>query len=210
MDNDGLDEIHYDAGFDLYTNASNCFVFNADGTLRPWCGSPTGGAPGLYEQYLPADLNGDGYCEMYAIGPWLTWFDINGGPQDSIRLIPGINPLQPVYAHLSAADVDNDGLLELVVTGAEQSLTYPWSIGPSELYICGEWKSGLVGPAPDGVLRHHGRSLHLCTQCRQRRHLRLGCFQPDRDPLPGLRQFGRTHRGQFSQNGRKSEFHGRR
>ncbi|MBD3402032.1 S8 family serine peptidase [candidate division GN15 bacterium] len=132
MDNDGLDEIHYDAGFDLYTNASNCFVFNADGTLRPWCGSPTGGAPGVYEQFLPADLNGDGYCEMYAIGPWLTWFDIDGCPQDSIRLIPDINPIQPVHAHLSAADVDNDGLLELVVTGAEQSLTYPWSIG-------GEW-----------------------------------------------------------------------
>jgi len=109
INGDGLDEIHY-VRSNLVT-AVPAYVYNSDGT--PWsCAFPMAY---VREAYVPADLNGDGVCEIYACGSdTLEQLDTCGQMVDYF-VFEG-----PGYFHiagLSAVDIDGDHLAEVIAMG---------------------------------------------------------------------------------------------
>jgi parallel beta-helix repeat protein len=117
MDGDGVDEVHYSTGV-TYTDPPGYRIYRADGSAWGWCDTKSAGPPIEYWQCLPADLDGDGSCEVYCYGPDLQSFDIEGCPQEAVEITHEGVPLNPDYVHLSTADVDTDSLPELILTGA--------------------------------------------------------------------------------------------
>lgn len=128
MDGDGIDEIHYSTGATTYADRGYR-IYRADGSTWGWCDTKEAGPPSEYWQCLPADLDGDGSCEVYCYGPDLQSFDVEGCPQATVAVTHEGIPLNPDYVYLSSADVDGDSLPELVLMGARYD----------GLTIGGEW-----------------------------------------------------------------------
>jgi len=113
IDNDGIDEIHYTPGAFFQGLAGYHFIYHADGTPVGCWSAP----PSTYTHCLPADLDGDGYDEIYCMGPELTQYDTCGNVVNSVPLDLEGWELHYRYIGLSAVDIDDDGIVELIVSG---------------------------------------------------------------------------------------------
>jgi hypothetical protein len=113
INGDGIDEIHYFPGNLTSSRSGYHFIYNADGS--EWaCGFPP---PNVYKKGFPADLDGDGIDEIYCYGTELAQFDTCG---QFVRSVPvEWNGLLMYVEHMemTAADIDRDGKLELIVSG---------------------------------------------------------------------------------------------
>ena len=111
IDGDGKDEIHYYPGWD--TSQRECRYLIYDGTGNLLLELPT---EVDYYAYLPADLDGDGICEIYTVFDSLVQWDLAGNIVNSTSLqfdsSLGFRP-----SHLSAVDIDYDGKNELILLG---------------------------------------------------------------------------------------------
>lgn len=111
IDGDGKDEIHYYPGWD--TGQRECRYLIYDGTGSLLLELPVSVD---YYAYLPADLDGDGICEIYTAFDSLEQRDLAGNVVNSINLqLDSLLGFTPV--HLSAVDVDYDGKNELILIG---------------------------------------------------------------------------------------------
>lgn len=112
INGDGIDEIHT---FEKPIYYNNYYViYNADGSLWEWCNDCTG-PDTTFKNCLPADLDGDGICEIYCIKHQLLQrFDICGCSTELDSL-----PIYHTYYDydLSAVDIDGDGISELIRYG---------------------------------------------------------------------------------------------
>lgn len=117
IDSDGIDEIHYRPGYKHYMNYRHHHIYRADGSTFLWCGSNVG-PPTEYFQCQPADLDGNGLCEIYCYGQDLQRFDLNGCPQESYEILNGIYRLDAPSVDLSVVDIDGNGVSELILVGA--------------------------------------------------------------------------------------------
>lgn len=109
VNGDGRDEIHYVRN--NLVDPVPAYVYHPDGS--PWsCAFPVAY---VLEAYIPADLNGDGICEIYACGgDTLVQLDTCGQIVDYF-VFEGQGYFHIV--HLSAVDIDGDHLAELIAMG---------------------------------------------------------------------------------------------
>jgi hypothetical protein len=121
IDNDGQDEIHYFPGW-VKNNLARYFIFNSDGSFRMEL-PPVAAGNNLYFAYLPADLNGDGTDELYVADSGLYRVTHGGAIADSVIF----GTLYPDFMteDMSAADVDGDGKLELLIFGCYYHMFIP-------------------------------------------------------------------------------------
>lgn len=129
INGDGIDEIHVNPAYDIDTTVTNYRIYRADGTRMEWCDGCTGPS-NLYSVCLPADLDGDGVCEIYCEKyQWLTKFDTCGcaGEADSVYIDHTFTNW-----HLSAVDIDGDAVSELIVYG------HNWGSGYYMMYAFDE------------------------------------------------------------------------
>jgi subtilisin family serine protease len=127
INNDGLDEIHITDG-ELYA------VFGPSGT--PWGHGFPLQISGV-ARYLPADLNGDGVCELYAVtsGYQLQKYDFLSGLLVASVTIPNYTGQTLYWRDMSAVDMDVDNAEELVFVGE------PSGYAPNQIYA---YDDGLV------------------------------------------------------------------
>jgi subtilisin family serine protease len=109
IDGDGMDEIHYSRGS---YNTVDYYIFNADGTQWEYAFP----IANTWNSYLPADLDGDGVCEIYCTQPSLVFELDHTGDTVNTYSIEGIESWNP-RSPMSAVDIDADGKLELIVGG---------------------------------------------------------------------------------------------
>ncbi|MFQ5498718.1 MAG: S8 family serine peptidase [Candidatus Zixiibacteriota bacterium] len=110
VNGDGIDEVHYKNG-----GSSSHYIYDADGTPHG-CAFPVSGP---YTQYLPADLDGNGVDEMYALGSGVALLDSCGQTIIYRSLFSGGANL--IARGLSAVDIDGDNVLELIAYGVYQN-----------------------------------------------------------------------------------------
>ncbi len=109
IDGDGRDEIHYVRS--SLVNPVPVYVYNSDGSPR-LCALPL---TDVLEAYIPADLNGDGMCEIYACaGDTLRQLDTCGQTVDYF-VFEGQGSFH--IRQLSAVDIDGDHLAEIIAMG---------------------------------------------------------------------------------------------
>lgn len=132
IDGDGRDEIHYHAGHQAEGEPFQYYIYNSDGSFRIGLPpDPIVGNPSCY--YLSADLDNDGVDEFYLTTSTyyrtstLYEVDTSGTIQDSFDLEMGLGDVF-MSKSLSAADMDRDGKLELIVFGyVNESLGQWWT-----------------------------------------------------------------------------------
>lgn len=115
LDGDGIDEINYSAGL---PSSGSFRIVRADGSPWLWCGADST-APSGYQECHPADLDGDGVCEIYCYGTVLRKFDAQGcsAEGDTVALVQDGLSIGRAGLSLSSADLDADGDEELIVLG---------------------------------------------------------------------------------------------
>jgi subtilisin family serine protease len=113
IDGDGRDEIHYTQGHTHPPDGLARYrIYNADGSHRL-------DVPLLADfphSYLPADLDGNGTAELYQARDQLYQYDLSGNLLQTIDF-PNIGQGSFEARSLSAADLNGDGTLVLVVFG---------------------------------------------------------------------------------------------
>jgi subtilisin family serine protease len=115
VDGDNRDEIHYFPGWSRAFLASY-FVLTPDGGLLTEIPRLSGLPNRAFGAYLPADLDGNGHDELYVADTRLNLITAQGTVDASVPLSTG--PVAYTAVNLSAADVDGDGTLELIVLAA--------------------------------------------------------------------------------------------
>jgi hypothetical protein len=105
IDGNGTDEILYYTGVG---DDNRFFVYNSNGSLRM---DMPATRPSLF-----ADLNNDGIDEFYTAANWLIQYDLSKQIENTFDLCMSKGTDFVAY-DISAADIDNDNYLELVVMG---------------------------------------------------------------------------------------------
>jgi len=118
IDGDNRDEIHYYPGWSTSTLASH-FIFEATGALRCILVRSRFAPHGEFAGYLPADLDGDGQSELYVASSRLYRLNIDGVVEDSVDLYID-SAAQLLAVNLSAVDIDQDGVHELIILVTNQ------------------------------------------------------------------------------------------
>jgi len=111
IDNDGIDEIHYSAGW----IDPDYYIFNADGT--PWdCAFPIASTR---NHFLPVDMDGDSICEIYYnnTANQLIQLDLCGNEINRFEITDVLSFRADL---ISAVDIDHDLKPELIMFGAYQ------------------------------------------------------------------------------------------
>ncbi len=106
FDNDGRDEIFY------YDNP-DCWIYESDGSFIMHFPTFPAAVP---RHYLSADIDGDGLDEFYVSNDYICQFDRNGNYLRCLPLSMGLGT-NFCSRSLTAADIDGDGKLELIVLG---------------------------------------------------------------------------------------------
>jgi hypothetical protein len=114
LNGDGRDEIHYYPGPHQSITRHYYYVYNPDGS--PWA-HPYPPFFHRWKHCLPADLDGDGICEIYAYGTVLTEFNNAFVSVRDIAVEIDGAPMLYCDMSLSAVDLDADGTDELIVFG---------------------------------------------------------------------------------------------
>ena len=109
IDNDGMDEIHYSRGSFHFVDY---YIFKPDGTQ--W--ESAFPIANTWNSYLPADLDGDGICEIYCTHHSLVFELDHAGDTVNTFSIEGSVTWYP-RSPMSAVDIDEDGKPELIVGG---------------------------------------------------------------------------------------------
>ncbi len=126
IDNDGLDEIHYNASGIVGGSSNRYFIYRHDGTS--WGhGFPL---DSTYAPCFSADLDGDLIDEIYCYNDsshFLVAFDTVGQAHDSILIEINGLPLVLGLISMHAVDIDLDDKYELVVMGWSMADPYDWS-----------------------------------------------------------------------------------
>ncbi len=113
INGDGRDEIHYYPG-QISNSQAQYLIYHPNGTEFLDVPPPPG--PEGHFCYLPADLNNDGYDELYTARDILYRLDTLGNTLDSFDL--KMNPADWFQTlTMSAIDIDSDNHLELVLFG---------------------------------------------------------------------------------------------
>ena len=118
IDGDNRDEIHYYPGWST-SSSGNHYVFEASGTLQRTLVRGRFAPHDEFVAYLPADLDGDGQSELYLASSRLYRLSADGVVEDSVDLYID-SAAQPVAVNLSAVDIDQDGIHELIVLVTNQ------------------------------------------------------------------------------------------
>jgi len=109
INGDGRDEIHYSTGH--LADSVPVYIFNPDGS--PWeCATPIAYSR---DAYIPADMDGDGICEIYSCdGDTIRQLDTCG---EMVGYYVPEGSGYFVVEGLSAVDIDGDHLPEIIASG---------------------------------------------------------------------------------------------
>ncbi len=132
IDDDGNDEIHYFTGGGNGTLDGKYYIYNSDGT--PWTAFFPLEFTAYNFQAFPADINGDGLCEIYASGVssgfLIKQYDTSGNVTNVFNLPTGNIPMS-----YSAVDINWDGkceLLSLIKHGSNKLYAFDDTLGVIE------------------------------------------------------------------------------
>lgn len=120
---------------------------------------------GLVRDFLWADLNGDKTAELVVTGEWMPVqvFRLNGGVFQNATADFGLDQTNGFWRSLAAADVDNDGDLDLVAGNLGLNSRYKASPeAPLRMFARDYDKNGSLDPIM--TLHENGRDMPVATR----------------------------------------------